>query len=53
MTIPKTEDRRQEGIQRFGDARGLINSLSYQEIADMLALFDSAPRVEAPAERGK
>jgi len=28
---------------------GLVNSLSYQEIADLLALFDSVPRVEAPA----
>ncbi len=28
---------------------GLLNSLSYQEIADLLALFDSAPRVESQA----
>jgi len=35
---------------------GLLNPLSYQEIADLLALFDSMPRVAAPesaAGKGK
>jgi len=49
VTIPKTDiDGRNESSVSVMPA-GLINSLSYQEIADMLALFDSAPRVEAPA----
>jgi putative heme-binding domain-containing protein len=49
VTIPKNEiDGRRESSVSVMPA-GLINSLSFQEIADMLALFDSAPRVEAPA----
>jgi hypothetical protein len=27
---------------------GLLNTLSYQDIADLLALFHSMPRVSAP-----
>jgi hypothetical protein len=48
VTIPRTEiDGRKESNLSVMPV-GLINSLSYQEIADMLALFDSAPRVETP-----
>ena len=47
MTIPKTEidGRKESSVSVMPE--GLINSLSYQEIADVLALFESAPRVEA------
>ncbi len=49
VTIPVTEiDGKKESSVSVMPA-GLINGLSYQEIADLLALFDSAPRVEAPA----
>jgi hypothetical protein len=49
VTIPKSEidGRKESNVSVMPD--GLINSLSYQEIADLLALFDSAPRVETPA----
>jgi len=49
VTIPKTEIDAQKESSISVMPAGLINSLSYQEIADMLALFDSAPRAEAPA----
>ena len=39
-------DRRPEGVECLVTPEGLINSLSYQEIADVLVLFESAPRVE-------
>jgi len=53
VTIPQTEiDARKESSVSVMPA-GLINSLSYQEIADLLALFESAPRVEAPATEKK
>ena len=49
VTIPQTEiDGKKESIVSVMPV-GLINSLSYQEIADMLALFESVPRVEVPA----
>ena len=49
VTIPKSDvdGRKESNVSVMPD--GLINSLSYQEIADLLALFDSAPRVETPA----
>ena len=51
VTIPKNEidGRKESNVSVMPE--GLINSLSYQEIADLLALFDSAPRVETPAAR--
>jgi len=51
-TIPKTEiDAKQESKLSVMPP-GLINTLDYQEIADLLALFSSAPRV-APQTGGK
>jgi len=48
-TIPKTEiDQKKESHVSVMPA-GLLNTLNYQEIADMLALFNSMPRVEVPA----
>jgi len=48
-TIPKTEiDAKQESKLSVMPP-GLINALNYQEIADLLALFSSAPRVDAQA----
>jgi putative heme-binding domain-containing protein len=52
-TIPKTEiDQKKESIVSVMPA-GLLNTLNYQEIADMLALFNSMPRVEVPAVNTK
>ena len=53
VTIPKSEidGRKDSSVSVMPE--GLINSLSYQEIADLLALFDSAPRVEPAAEAKK
>ncbi len=48
-TIPKTEiDQKKESLVSVMPV-GLLNTLNYQEIADMLALFNSMPRVEVPA----
>jgi putative heme-binding domain-containing protein len=50
VTIPKSEiDGRKESTVSVMP-EGLINSMSYQEIADLLALFDSAPKVEPGGE---
>ena len=53
VTIPKTEidGKKESNVSVMPE--GLINSLSYQEIADLLALFDSAPRVERAGGRKK
>ena len=49
VTIPKTQiDGKKESTVSVMP-QGLINSLSYQEVADLLALFEQAPRVEPPA----
>ncbi|HZW30342.1 MAG TPA: HEAT repeat domain-containing protein [Isosphaeraceae bacterium] len=48
VTIPRDEiDARKESNVSVMPV-GLVNSLSPQEIADLLALFNSAPRAEAP-----
>ena len=51
-TIKKSEidDRKESNVSVMPE--GLMNSLSYQEIADLLVLFDSTPRVE-PAEEAR
>ena len=38
---PKSTQKKESNVSVMPD--GLINTLSYQEIADMLALFDSCP----------
>jgi putative heme-binding domain-containing protein len=49
VTIPTRDiDAKKESSVSVMPA-GLINSLTYQEIADLLALFESAPRALAPA----
>jgi putative heme-binding domain-containing protein len=51
VTIPTNEiDGKKESSVSVMPA-GLINGLSYQEIADLLALFESAPRVAAPSAK--
>jgi hypothetical protein len=52
VTIKKSEidDRKESNVSVMPE--GLMNSLSYQEIADLLVLFDSTPRVE-PAEEAR
>lgn len=46
-TIPKTDVEAQKDSTTSVMPDGLINTLSLQEIADLLALFDAQPRVEA------
>ena len=48
VTIPKAEIEEQKTLATSVMPDGLLNTLSYQEIADMLALFESMPRVAAP-----
>ena len=49
VTIPTRDiDAKKESSVSVMPA-GLINSLTYQEIADLLALFESAPSAEPPA----
>jgi putative heme-binding domain-containing protein len=48
LTIPKSEIDEQKESNISVMPEGLVNALSLQEIVDMLALFDSMPRVEAP-----
>ena len=48
VTIPKAEIEEQKASTTSVMPDGLLNPLSYQEIADLLALFDSMPRVAAP-----
>jgi putative heme-binding domain-containing protein len=49
VTIPNTEiDAKKESRVSVMPA-GLIDGLTYQEIADLLALFESAPSAEPPA----
>jgi putative heme-binding domain-containing protein len=53
VTLPKDEiDEKHESKVSVMPA-GLIDTLSFQEIADLLALFNSMPRVEAPAANKK
>jgi putative membrane-bound dehydrogenase-like protein len=56
VTIPKSEIEEQKTATTSVMPEGLLNSLTFQEIADLLALFDSMPRVatpEAAAGKGK
>src|SRR5262249_11053243 len=53
-TVPKSEIEELKASATSVMPEGLLNSLSYQEIADLLALFNSQPRVAAPeASAGK
>lgn len=47
-TIPKSEIEEQKESKISVMPEGLLDSLGLQEIADLLALFDSAPRVAPP-----
>jgi putative heme-binding domain-containing protein len=51
MTIPLAdiEGKKESNVSVM--PAGLINGLSYQEIADLLALFESAPRAGAPGAK--
>jgi putative heme-binding domain-containing protein len=56
VTIPKAEIEEQKASTTSVMPDNLLNPLSYQEIADLLALFESMPRVAAPesaAGKGK
>jgi putative heme-binding domain-containing protein len=56
VTIPKDQIEEQKPSTISVMPEGLLNPLSYQEIADLLALFNSMPRVAAPengAAKGK
>jgi putative heme-binding domain-containing protein len=48
VTVPKSEIEEQKPSPNSVMPEGLLNVLSYQEIADMLALFKSMPPVTAP-----
>ncbi len=48
VTIPKAEVEEQKPSTTSVMPDGLLNPLSYQEVADLLALFNSMPRVAAP-----
>ena len=48
-TLPKSEIEEQKASATSVMPEGLLNPLSYQEIADLLALFNSMPRVTVPA----
>jgi putative heme-binding domain-containing protein len=52
-TIPKTEIDEKKESQTSVMPTGLLNSLNYQEIADLLALFNSMPRVDVPVVNKK
>ncbi|MDB5350395.1 MAG: hypothetical protein JWN86_1642 [Planctomycetota bacterium] len=46
MTIPKAEIDEQKESRVSVMPEGLVNALSYQDIADLLALFEAQPKVE-------
>ncbi|AMV39655.1 PVC-type heme-binding CxxCH protein [Planctomyces sp. SH-PL62] len=48
VTIPKDEIEEQKPSPISVMPEGLLDPLSYQEIADLIALFESVPRVAAP-----
>jgi putative heme-binding domain-containing protein len=48
ITIPKDEIEEQKPSPISVMPEGLLDPLSYQEIADLIALFESVPRVAAP-----
>ncbi|QEH36414.1 hypothetical protein OJF2_49780 [Aquisphaera giovannonii] len=54
VTIPKSEIEDQKASPKSVMPEGLLNPLSYQDIADMLALFKSMPAPATPeASKGK
>jgi putative membrane-bound dehydrogenase-like protein len=53
-TVPMSEIEEQKASATSVMPEGLLNALSYQEIADLLSLFEAQPRVAAPeATAGK
>jgi putative heme-binding domain-containing protein len=48
VTIPKNEIEERKASASSVMPEGLLNPLSYQEIADLLALLESMPRAAAP-----
>jgi putative heme-binding domain-containing protein len=49
VTIPKADIDEQKDSKISVMPEGLLNTLSLREIADLIALFESAPKVAAPA----
>ncbi|MDR3619017.1 MAG: HEAT repeat domain-containing protein [Paludisphaera borealis] len=49
VTIPKVEIDEQKPSPTSVMPEGLLNTLEYQDVADLIALFESIPRVAAPA----
>ena len=50
ITIPKNEIEEQKPSAVSVMPEGLLNPLSDQEIADLIALFESVPRVASPGQ---
>ena len=50
VTIPKAEIEEEKPSPTSVMPEGLIDALSYQEIADLIALFESVPRVASPEQ---
>jgi hypothetical protein len=48
VTIPTTKNESNKESKVSVMAMGLLTNVTYQEIADFLALFNSVPRVELP-----
>jgi len=48
-TIPKADVEEQKDSKTSVMPEGLLNTLSLREIADLIALFESAPKVAVPA----
>ena len=48
VTIPKADIEEQKASTTSVMPEGLLDPFSYQVIADLLALFESMPRVAAP-----
>jgi len=51
VTIPKDEIDEQKPSPTSVMPEGLLNTLEYQDVADLIALFESIPRVAAPATK--
>ncbi|WP_165065267.1 HEAT repeat domain-containing protein [Paludisphaera rhizosphaerae] len=50
ISIPKNEIEEQKPSTISVMPEGLLDPLSYQDIADLIALFESVPRVASPAQ---
>jgi len=50
VTIPKDEIAEEKASTTSVMPEGLLDPLSYQEIADLIALFESVPRVASPEQ---